>query len=280
MDTESIRIGPSWNTGDQRNLEVEIRRNAKPSAASVTPVTLTVLEVSEQSGVRFEWQSSQSVINGLPPTPGVIQLLERLPRERIVYRLDDEAAFVGVENVEEIRSAYAEIADLLGEAQMSQSEAAARSLSDSLSDESVAQIFSERPMIYHALDGIVLDTGSPVTFADILPNPLGGEPYPATTTIEITDLGDADGCMEVTMTVLPDPDDFVRILAASMEAAGILEDPSTFEVSAESAKIENTIVAKYDPTTGFAKSVYASQLIEFEGQRRFDETTIRDITPA
>jgi hypothetical protein len=63
--TQSLVPGPEWSEGDQRELEVEIRRNSSPSAASSTPVMLTVLESPNGTDRRFEWVSSQTALQGL-----------------------------------------------------------------------------------------------------------------------------------------------------------------------------------------------------------------------
>jgi hypothetical protein len=191
----------------------------------------------------------------------------------------DGVAFDGVENVDEIRSEILEAADVLAEIGAIDDPTSLEEFYGNLSDDGIAQIFSERPITYHALDGFPLEVGQPLAFDDQLPNAFGGAPFPAMTTVEITNLVDADGCIEVTMTVVPDPEQFFPILEQSMRESGLVDEANPFDPATLEADIVNTVVGQYDGATGFAKSVYASQLIEMDGERRLDETTIRDVTP-
>lgn len=271
-DTGVVLTGPTWQNGVQRELEVQIRKSTSPSAASLTPVTLTVLETVGSGGARFEWVSSQTALNGVPARPDLEDLLEGAPKERIVYSVDDDRYFRAVENVDELRTAYGETFDLLVDAGMSEAEVTAgREFLDGLSDDGVSQIFSERPMIYHALEGFELEVGQSRSGDDVLPNVFGGEPFPAVSTVGITNLVDDDGCVEVTMTVVVVPDEFIRILSESLDLAGPPPDESD-------ATIENTVIAQYDLHTGLLRSVSATQFIRIDGQERIDETTIRDVT--
>ncbi|GEM_PF-5233619 len=113
--------------------------------------------------------------------------MQRLPKQHVRYRVDHTGAFVGVDNIDELRAAGLQAADLLAELDPDDPTIdSVRELFAELPDESIVAIFAEEPQVFHYFDGLFIDVDDPLEGPDVLPNAFGGEPFPATTrTMEI-----------------------------------------------------------------------------------------------
>ena len=81
----------------------------------------------------------------------------------------------------------------------------------------------------------------------------------------------------VTYTITPDKEDFLRILADSLELVfGYRPEAIDLEGQYE---LENKIVGHVDPATGEVRHLIASQRIEAEGELRIEIKSLREVDP-
>ncbi len=280
--TSEFFVGPPWRAGEHRELAIgsatSSGRAREPAATLAVTVTALAIDGRRSS---LAWESTPTVLPDLVRLPGVggelARLGEDVPVERVVYDVDG-GGFAGVRNVDEIRATASATFDLLEDAAALDfhSSIRVRLTLDGLSDELLAELYAEGPRLYHRYDGIRLTAGDPVESAAVLPNPFGGEPLPATATIELTDLVDADGCTAVRETVTIVPGEARRAVAAALTAGGTDAD---VDEAVESFSVGRALVAQYDPGTGRLWRLSAAQLVEVHAERRYDTTVIEDVTP-
>ncbi len=282
---------PPWSDGAQRTLEVQSGRQDTsggfPPDLILTPVHLTV-EASADDGWRFLWDAGPTLLDDLrTPQLALDQLtplLAEVPRERIRYRLSEDRVWLEVDNPDEIRQAALDTLDLISPwlstmdpaTFSTDSVAQARELFATMPDEDLAQLFSQRPQLLHELEGIEIAVDAAYKFSGLLPNPFGGGPFPATTTIEVVDLIDEDSCVAIEMSVVPDPEDFARIAAETLRQTLATEEE--LRATTDAFELETLVVGQYDHGSGFFRRLTATERVSFESEEIIETTIITDVT--
>ena len=259
-----------------------------PGATAEVPVTLTVTDADGEL-VRLLWEADEPSlldVGGRAPTrfeQNVTEdLFERLPRDRIEYAIDNLALVVEVDNVEEIRANLFETAELIRPAFTDDEYDAVIGLYESLSDDDLIAIVTGRLQAYHLLEGYALTTDDVIEYEDRLANFLGGEPFPATTTVRIVEMVDADGCVLLEQVSTPDPAEFSRILAESLVEAGLAE-PEDIEEAADafgSLSIETVARAQFDFESGLLWRFRSVETVSDGIAEETETLTILDVTEA
>ncbi len=211
-------------------------------------------------------------------------LIAEIPKQRIQYQVDTSGIYLNATNQDQIRADMSITLEALIESELIPGIEQATTLLASMTDEQLAQLLTEPVQVYHSMAGVQLDLNTPIGFDDELPNTLGGEPFPAATTIEATNLVDDDGCVEITYRTTLDPELALPLLFESVARAFDLEDPNEqehaeLEAMVESFQIENLIVGQYDTATGLFYRVTATQTITDGSDEQVDTTVITDVTP-
>ncbi len=210
--------------------------------------------------------------NAMPQLPKAQTKLARRTQaaRSIEYSTDESGAYGHVENLDALRGQAERIVDKLeglrgSSPELAESTAAMRDLL--LSDSFLQTTVVEDVAVMHAAYGLVLDPDERITAPDELPNPFGGRPFPATSSVALLTPRDGDGCAVVEMTVTPEPDATAEILIESLvdlvgedESRAMADEVSGFT-------IRNTIRYAYDPTSGWMVRVEAEQVIEIDDAR-------------
>ncbi len=281
LTTSSIVPWPPWSSGGARQLELRTRRDdsGQPTidGAAVTPVLLEFSPV-ESGGWSFLWQAQPTLLGDLGLSPQVLdavsQLVAAVPPQRIRYRLDPNRYWLGVDNPDEVRDSILLTLDALGPF-LGDSTEQTKAIFAEMSDEALGVVFAEEPALMHVLEGIEFIVGEVVSYPDQLPNAFGGRPFPATTSFEVVDLVDADGCISIQQLTRPDPEQFAEIMAESLaDAFGSSDD----DAEQESLEIETRVIAQYDFGSGFFRRIQATRRINSGDEERLDTVIIVDVT--
>ena len=283
LDIQTVFVDSMYRAGETVHLRLDKERstNGEFDGFGVTPISVQIEEVDNE-GALLRWQSGVTEIAGI--SAGELEAiglsLDDAPKQNILYRLSLEGVFIGVENVDEVRRAAIATVDFmaegLGEDRNTQQ---VRLLLAQLGDEELASLFAEEPILFHLLDGVELGVDEKIEYSDLLTNALGGEPFPATSTVEMTALRDSDGCVEITLKTTPNPGELQRILFDSVaNAFDVPLDEADRDEFVESFSVENSVVVSIDHTTGVVQEVVATQEIAADGQTRLDTTTITRLT--
>ncbi len=282
--TESVDIGGSWVDGEQRTLELEISKD-RPVTEQASSVTVVDLRATALPDGRWsmEWANQETAISDLGLPDAVLgeaeEALARVPKVEIDYTLSARGFIESIDNTAEIRAAMTETLNLLAELQPG--DAALLELTElytQLPDEQIQVLFTEDVQLFHAFDGISLAVDNPLSGADLLPNSLGGAPFPAITTLAIDELAGDDGCVRVSIRTIPDPDRFAEIVAQTVADVFGEDTVDGDSDPYDGMSVENLIVATVDGRTGRVLRVDATQSIDLLGDSRTDRKTVSDIT--
>lgn len=282
-DLDGIDVPVSWPIGEPRTIEVRIEKeDPRPgrSGSSTTSFTLTAIEATDE-GTIFEWLAGETDLSalGIPDIVDLDPFLDRIPRERIVYLIDDFGVFAEVQNVDEIRANALQSLDVVRDIDPRAAQDGAfeqiRTLYTSMDDSSIVATFAERPLVFHAFDGFDLDEGEIVMGDDVLPNAFGGEPFPAIVTVSHVPGYDADGCEVVVVRTVPDPTQFGRILFETLNTTFDGEfDPEEDADEIGDFAVENVVTLQFDNSMNSVRRIVATQEVTAGGQTRLDTTTM------
>lgn len=275
----SIRIGDDLAVGDKFNLTIKLERSGPgvpADIAGLTPVTVEVESV-DGAGALLRWRSSATALTGfVVPEDELRQAgisLADLPLQDILYRVDNDGYFAGIQNTEEVRSAALEALDVF--AGVMPNDGSAQALENayrSMGDEQIALTFAEETFLFHSMDGGLVEPGEVFEYDDLLPNSLGGEPFPATTTFSVTQLAGQGGCVEVSLITVPKGDEFARIMWETVE--GTFGAPADEAGVIDSFDVRSEIVASVDYASGQVRRIRATQEVTAGGQTRVETSTI------
>lgn len=278
-EVEVINVGADYADGDTIHLELEKMKTgtALPAGAGTTPITIDVEQV-DQNGSLLRWRSGETTVAGFSAEDLAAAglSLDDAPRQNILYRVDPSGFFAGFENIDEMRATADEalefIAPIIEDEQLVEQ---LRQVYGGLSDEEFTTTFAEEPTLFHVFDGATLAVDDKLEEPDILPNAFGGEPFPAISTLAVTNVQDSDGCVEITLTTTLDPEEGARILLDSVsETFDIPLEEIDEAATLESFDLENVVVVRVDYPTGQVQQVVGTQRITVEGQTRVETLTI------
>lgn len=281
--TTTVSMLPPWGDGVTRSLELQIGRedSRQPTSAglSLTPVQVRSTAIDDDV-TELTWEAEASVLDGLGLSADDLDALGEIPPQRFEYRLGSDRLWLGADNTEEIRATALTTIDLLADSFDEQTLQQVRALYESMPDENLAQLFTEEPRLFHSLEGIALTIGTAAEAPELLPNALGGDPFPAITTVEIVDLVDGDGCVSIELRTVLDRDETDRILADTLEARFPDSSAADLESIMVGFEIENLVVAQYDAGSGFFRTVTGTQRTSDGSTERVDTKIITDVTSA
>ena len=216
-------------------------------------MTLEVLQADDE-GFVLAWEIGETLFSLSTDNLPRLDELQELSMLRIVYEAEPTGEYRRIRNLDELARQMDEIIDLLVEIGGMGSDDA-KTTREILSDDQVLEtIFTQDILLLHSLYGSSIDTAEPTIGETLQENPFGGEPFPATITVEIVTTQDAFGCVVALFTVAPDPEHF---FAAILDAFGsTARQPSPSELAElEQFEVVTTIEIVYDPGNGAIKRV-------------------------
>ncbi len=280
-----LEIAAFWPDGEERNFEVLLQdEDPRPgrSGSSTTPYTVTST-TSDAGDVVYEMLAGESQLDETATAldSATQQLIDDLPRERVVYTVDPLYGAIDVQNIDEVRATVLETASILSSVDTGSEGASFEQVSDfynSLPDEAIASIFSERAAVLHYFDGSVLGEGEVITAEDALPNNFGGEPFPAIATITHLPGVDDEGCEVIELIVVPEPIGFSQLLTETLGdtfGAEVNVDDPQFD---ELLQIENSVTLRFDNGENRIRQITATQSLTAEGLTTVETLMMTDIT--
>ena len=271
-----IEVPSTWGDGIDRELEIHLETvDPRPdlSSSSTTPYNLTA--TSNEQGTLYELTAGVTDISslGIPEQHFPSETFDQLPREHLVYLVDENGVFQSIQNIDEVRANTVKGLEFLASrASNSDVEAYEQTAAvfNSLGDAELGQIFGERAMVMHAFDGMLLNEGQEIQSPDVLPNSFGGEPFPAKTTITHLTGVDEDGCEVILISTTLDPEETTRIVSETIGEVFDVDSPQPQEIF----DIQNTTVLQFDGGANEVRRITAQQVLTFQGETKTESVVI------
>ncbi len=274
---------PEWQVGSTRVLEVRAwNGGAESGGATVTSVMLDVVEGQTQ-GVNLVWQSGETEVDaGDQPASEAAQydeIFAKLPKLRFEYSLNQDRAWVGLTNADEVRaSANTTLAVLQEIAGGTTGVEASFTQYDRMTDEEFGLAIADEPRQFHRFENLALRLGQDFEFETTLPNILGGDPFPAITTTRIVEIVDKDGCVSLEAVTIPDPDHFGPIRDASISLAFPEIEGDQLIALIDKFSVESRTTAQYDLDSTFLQQVTFSRTFTVGSETQVETRIITDVS--
>jgi hypothetical protein len=274
--TRTIEPRARWQVGDRRELTIERARVELAGSGETKARSTGSIEVTGKTagGWLLRYEPDGLV---LPPAEGALD--QEVPEEvrdifeglAVEYSTDRAGLMNEVENVADVRERLKELLDEAeedaeGDPQLTQALRATRRIA--LSEAFVQTVIVSDIVLLHDLYGASLTEGRPVRAEGELPNPFGGDPFPADIEIALRDARTASGCALFDTAVAPDRRAFAAAVRDVVAETG--GDPAELH----RFKLRHTARSSYDPGSGWFVRVESTERIDVAGGGQIDRTTV------
>jgi hypothetical protein len=280
-DDSVVQIVTYWEPGDSHRYLVEIGTEMSYTSGdsesfSSYQLLLEVLERTD-TGYLVQWTYSEST----PPAGAtafekrVVEISESAP---VRFYITDLGEFIGVEN-------WAEIAGKVNDAlaKMMVEFAAEPNIADSVTKimeafetkEKFESLAMEEIQLYHMLHGYSYMMDDPLIVDGETTNPFGGEPIPATTTIELSEIDKDKGMAYLIYNRGYEQAALARVIFEAVNGYlpdGELTDEQTKDLPNLDMKIKKQFI--FHAETGWLLEAYSERYVETEGETRIDSIYI------
>ena len=226
--TRPIELLPHWKKGDAFSLTITRAREKFADGTSTisgktrTDFRLEVLQAGE-GGYLVGWTAGETTFEISPPPESLLRHVVGLMKGmQIVLQIDPHGTITGVSNWKELRTEMRKVMDtLLAKTPETEKETANRTLLSNIrtqwdtmfsTKEQIEQLCTRDAKTYFMVLGRHYALNKQYESPDHLPNPLGGEPFPSRTTMELTTFDTSSGQATLTRHQKTDPQQASRIL--------------------------------------------------------------------
>lgn len=276
----AVEPGKRWKVNDEvRYDRVRSRTDskvAKPIAAR-TPLTVKVIEARE-AGYVISWKYGRTQVQGA--TPEMSEPLETLQNllENVEYviELDRSGEMKSLRNWEKVRDRVLAAVDKMPAQSKTtgtaQSQVVAQIKQLFSSKENVERYLLREVQLFFMFYGRRLDPGEQSTYADYLPNPLGGPPLPAQATVKLESADKSKATLRYTLAFDRDKSGklLVDALAALATRMGKPLPASEAEAIKTSLDIKDEAELVFDLASRWPTRLAHERTIKLQDRSRVD----------
>ena len=287
----AVEILPHWKKGEVFSLHISRAREKFADGTSTisgktrTDFRLEVLHADER-GYLIGWTAGDTTFDVPPSSESFLRQVVGLMKDmRIVLQIDPHGTITGVQNWKELRKEVLKVMDaLLANTPDTEAEAANRTLLSNVrtqwdttfsTKEQIEQLCTRDAKIYLMALGRSYEFNKPHDYPDQLSNPLGGEPFPARTTIALKAFDQLSGQVTLVRNQRTDPQHATRILESMVNEMSARQGKKLPEGTfAKTIAIEDHADIIVDVRTGWVTTLTRVQSVHLGTRGQTDTTTI------
>ena len=287
----SVEILPRWKKGDSfaltitRAREKSIDGRSTLSGKTRTHFTVEVLR-ADGKGYLVGWTAGDTTFEtSLPSETFLRRVVDVMKGKRIVLHVDERGTITGVQNWKELRiETLKAMDDLLSKTPDSHKESTDQTLLSNLraqwetmfaTKEQVDQLSTRDARIYFMALGRRYVLNEPHEYNDLLPNPLGGDPFPTRAKIILKAFDQQSGQAVLSWNQTTDPKQAARILESKIkdlaERRGKKSPEGEFS---KTLSVEDRADIVVDVRTGWVTKLTRTQSINLGTRSQTDTTSI------
>ena len=229
-DPTSIDLAPKWKKGDTVRYEMlgtQVREQDGKEVRNVSTRTLVVVEVvsAGPEGSVLRWTQGTTTFEDPDqdnePLAKSINMI--LKNNDLDLELDEDGDYTGVRNWKALRTSGTKVRDeVLSQMSKAGTPKAAIEMARLATDkmlatkETIEATFTRQPMLILKPFGKSYELGTPFEYEDELPNPLGGDPFPAKG-VCVVKFDKDKGIAHISFKQTPDPKDVTRYVQKFVE---------------------------------------------------------------
>lgn len=287
----SVEILPHWKKGDSfvltitRAREKSVDGQSTVSGKTHAHFTVEVLR-ADNKGYLVGWTAGDTTFEASVPSETFLrQVVGIMKGKRIVLQIDERGAITGVENWQELRSETLKAMDtLLAKTPDSRNGSTDQTLLSNLRaqwetmfamKEQVEQLCTRDARIYFIALGRRYVLNEPHEYNDLLPNPIGGDPFPTRARIILKTFDQQSGQALLSWNQKTDPKQTARILESMIKdlAARRGKKPSEGDF-AKTMSMEDNAEINVDVNTGWVTKLIRTQSVNLGTRAQTDITSI------
>lgn len=216
-----VVVLPNWEVGDSisyvtHHNKVEFVGDDRAiTLATTTPVTFTVVEVSEDEYIlQLSYGQSELGETDVELPDPMASLFQTPLAVTLEYATDSEGTYAQLLNLDELQEQivplFDQVFDAIAESDPNlnvEALAAARTMVDGIISDpaNFEALFAGDLQIFHSAYGLTFEDAEPLITQDLRPNLLGGEPIPSELVITPTHYNEEMGCLRIEFENIADP---------------------------------------------------------------------------
>lgn len=288
---QQVTVVPHWTKGDRFNLvltrtrEKAVDGQSTRSGKTETHVTLEVLKV-DKDGYLVGWTAGDTTFDVPTASESLLrQIVGLMKGLRIVLEINQQGTITGVQNWSELKRETVKVLDdlLAKTRKVPQQSSDYTTLShlreqwESLlgTKEQIERLCTRDAQMYFLALGRAYSSEKPYEYEDRLPNPLGGEPFPARARIALTAFNEQSKQAGLTWTHIADPQQAARIVQSMIKDLASKRGKSAPDgIVAQPIAIDDTADITVDVRTGWITTLTRNQSIQLGTRIQTDRTSI------
>ena len=245
-EAQNIVLEPAWKNKSEVRFERSKTRTDSQigqPAQGRTPFTIKVLK-ADKSGYVISWRYGRSLISGTATSPSIEALQDLMDNLEYVIELEPDGRFKSLRNWQQVRDKTAKLIDQMFPSDKS-ADAASKSAAEQIkalfaTKNNVESYLLREVQLFFMFYGQRLNPNEELEYDDLLPNPLGGPPFPAKARIKVLSVDKNKASLRYTLNF--DREKSGKIIADSLAALAkrmgkdsgeLTELASTLEISDE-----------------------------------------------
>lgn len=289
---EVVELPINWQAGETHKLELtksrERYKDGKRELAvtGVVPVQVEVLEKSQAGYViRWTYGKAEFESDGAPVDPLIARLSNLTDNIRLEFKTDPRGSVTELINKEETAALYqraiTQVFDWMRENGLPEAAIAqvGQSMTALASPDAVGPLALEEPSLFHLAVGGSYTVGARREYEDLLPNPLGGEPFPSKAFFLLTEVLPEENIAVVEWEQAFDPEKSTEILLRTLTAMAKNMNalpPKASELPVVS--VDDLAESRVDLNTGWPLSVISVRHTTMASRRRVERKEFRLIS--
>jgi hypothetical protein len=287
----SIEILPHWSRGDSfdlmitRTREKSVDGQSTVSGKTHTRFTVEVLR-ADRNGYLVGWTAGDTGFEVPASSESFLRHVVGLMKGlQIVLQIDPRGTITGVQNWKELKGETLKVLDaVLANTPDSQKENTEYLLMSKLraqwetmfgTKEQIERLCTRDARIYFMVLGRAYIPDKPLTYDDQLPNPLGGEPFPARTTIALKTFDNQSGQALLTKNQTTDPQHALRIMESMVKEMSARQGKKAPERQLSKAiAMEDHVEIAVDVNMGWVTKLTRTQSVLLGTRTQTDVTSI------
>jgi hypothetical protein len=285
-DERSIELLPRWKQGESHRLKLtkgrEQSRAGKPTtrATGHSEVQLTVLEAGDD-GYVLRW-ATVSIDKPLDPrvTADQAEALNHLAGKYVLeFEVDARATVKRLRNWDEVQRGIAEASELvMRNVPAPERDSVGKALGLVFESRDRAEpLLLKEPTLFLAAVGRAYTKGKPFEYDDLIPNPFGGDPFPAKGSFSLISLDQEDVAIAFRQTLDPEKTGVILLDAMKRMAERMGRPVPTTIPAGQDFEINDSADFIIDVATGWPRSMSHRREVKAQGQTRVDSLKIETI---
>jgi len=287
----SIEILPRWKKGDSFELTItRVREKSIDGRSTLSGKTRTLFTIevlhADDKGYFVGWTAGDTTFeSSLPSETFLRQIVGVMKGKQIVLHVDKRGTITGVQNWKELRSETLKAMNaLLAKTPDSGERSTDQTLMSNLraqweamfaTKEQVEQLCTRDARVYFLAIGRRYVLNEPHEYDDLLPNPIGGDPFPTRARIFLKAFDQQSGQALLSWNQTTDPKLAARILESMIKDLAARRGKRAPEGElAKSISMEDNAEIVVDVNTGWVTNLTMTRSLNLGTRTQVDSTLI------